>query len=505
MEKISIQNYRSIQDSGYIELKPLTVIVGKNSAGKSSFIRLFPLLKQTLERKISDSILWYGDYVDLGDYEHALCRSNDGKSMRLSFTINVQPRRRGIFFGKSRSEKDYMANVEISISEKYFEEVNITFFDQKIKILMTEEGDSKVYINDDITILDKYKLGWFRESGNLLPSIVEERTDINGQKTIITMFGSEEINLKCKKLVYGEDLKKETVFDTLFLNNEPDIPLGTKESMLDMLKKENYNKFENATVRHKRFLKINNYIIATKINTIISELNQSISTDMKQTNYVKPIRAMVDRYYRVQGISIDELDADGTNLPMILYNMKTEELEKFEKWSKEKFGVVFSVTQGVGHVSLIVKSDINDSEITNVADTGYGYSQMLPIVVMLWMLHENNRRQSREKMSKTIVIEQPELHLHPAYQAKMIDVFVNVINEAIKNRIDLKIIFETHSEAMINRIGRLISANKFDEKNVNILVFDKEGGNTVVNSKMFNEKGLLMGWPMGFFAADEVL
>lgn len=505
MEKISIQNYRSIRDSGQIELKPLTVMVGRNSAGKSSFIRLFPLLKQTLERKIADSILWYGDYVDLGDYEHALCRNNKGQPMRLSFMINVQPRRRGVFFGKNRTEKEYMANVEIAINEKYFEEVNITFFDQKIKLLMTEDGDAKVYVNDDITILDKYKLGWFRDSANLLPSIVEERTDNSRQKTFISMFRSEEVNSKCKKLVYGDDWKKETIFDSPYIYNEPDVPLGSKESILDMLKKENYNKFEKTTVKHKRFLKINDYIIATKINTIISELNQSISMDMKQTNYVKPIRAMVDRYYRVQGISIDELDADGTNLPMILYNMKPEELDKFEKWSKEKFGVVFSVTQGIGHVSLIVKNDINGSEITNVADTGYGYSQMLPIVVMLWMLHENNKKRSREKVSKTIVIEQPELHLHPAYQAKMIDVFVNVIDEAIKNRIDLKIIFETHSEAMINRIGRLISAKRFDAKNVNILVFDKEDGNTVVSSKMFNEKGLLIGWPMGFFTVDEVL
>ena len=39
---------------------------------------------------------------------------------------------------------------------------------------------------------------------------------------------------------------------------------------------------------------------------------------MRQTSYLKPIRAMVNRYYRVQGISIDELDADGSNLPMIL-------------------------------------------------------------------------------------------------------------------------------------------------------------------------------------------
>ena len=53
-----VKNYRSIADSGEIDLRPLTVVVRKNSAAKSSFIRLLPLLKQTLERKISDTLLW---------------------------------------------------------------------------------------------------------------------------------------------------------------------------------------------------------------------------------------------------------------------------------------------------------------------------------------------------------------------------------------------------------------------------------------------------------------
>ena len=47
MNKIRIENYRAVKDSGVIELRPITIAVGRNSAGKSSFVRLFPLLKQT--------------------------------------------------------------------------------------------------------------------------------------------------------------------------------------------------------------------------------------------------------------------------------------------------------------------------------------------------------------------------------------------------------------------------------------------------------------------------
>ena len=135
--------------------------------------------------------------------------------------------------------------------------------------------------------------------------------------------------------------------------------------------------------------------------------------------------------------------------------MSKSELSSFELWSKEKFGVVFSVTSGEGHISLVIKDDVEGIIMTNVADTGYGYSQMLPIVMLLWMIH-NQKEIIIMCRIETIVIEQPELHLHPAYQAKMIDVFINIINET-KNNVVIKIILETHSETMINRIGTLIS------------------------------------------------
>ena len=78
------------------------------------------------------------------------------------------------------------------------------------------------------------------------------------------------------------------------------------------------------------------------------------------------------------------------------------------------------MTLGEGYISLIIKNEVGGTEETNVADTGYGYSQMLPIVMFLWMIH-SKKNISRFDKQRMIVIEQPELHLHPAYQAKMID------------------------------------------------------------------------------------
>lgn len=507
VKNIAIKNYRSIEDSGTLEILPITVVVGKNSAGKSSFLRIFPLLKQTLERKISDSILWYGDYVDLGDFKHAVSKKQKDKPIEFSFSLNISSNDLKYRYLKQNLNTDYIANINICIREKYFEKIIITIEDQVIEINMDSDGVAKIIINDDESVCENLTLRWFRSTGELLPELIEEHNyNGNENKLYFRSFDGDVFVNKYRKLIYKNKYTSSNDYEFSFSYGRNDILLGSKEQILNILKTKNKEKFNNYKILHKRFLKINNYIIASKISNIIYNINQSITQDMKSTSYVKPIRAMVDRYYRVQGISIDELDADGSNLPMILYNMSKPSLRKFESWCKEKFGVIFSVTDAIGHVSLIVKDSIDSKDETNVADTGYGYSQMLPIVVLLWMIH-NNQLRGNEKISKTIVIEQPELHLHPAYQAKMIDVFVNVIKEALDKGIDLKILFETHSETMINRLGILIAEKKLDEKLVNIIVFDKEKDNdyTKIFSKKFNENGLLKGWPIGFFAADEVL
>lgn len=80
MEKIGVKNFRSLRNISNIDIKPITVLVGKNSSGKSSFIRIIPLIKQSIETKISEPLLWYGNFVDLGDFEECLSK---GKNLSL--------------------------------------------------------------------------------------------------------------------------------------------------------------------------------------------------------------------------------------------------------------------------------------------------------------------------------------------------------------------------------------------------------------------------------------
>lgn len=515
MERVSVKNYRSILDSGDIYIKPLTVLLGKNSAGKSSFVRLFPLLKQTLERKISDTLLWYGDYVDFGDFKNTLSAEKEDKPIEMSISVMSEYIHRWNFLRRNKSNDKVLVRVELAIREKYIESVKIVFLDQSITMNISEDGAAEILVNDDNRPFLGKNIYVLRKDREIIPNPMEKVEmfrELSTDNNVYTLWpiSFDKLSKKYMKYIYEGKKKPATVgiedvemLRPLPLELEMRSVLASKGEILSMLRRINPDKFNKKQIYHKRFEKINNFLIAKSINSIIETVNTAIFEDLMNTSYLKPIRAMVNRYYRVQGISVDKLDSDGSNLPMILRNMTDSELVEFEKWSKEQFGVVFSVTRGDGHISLIIKNEVYGNTITNVADTGYGYSQILPIVMLLWIVHNDKARSYLPYIEKTIVIEQPELHLHPAYQAKMMDVFVNIIRESEKRGIKIKIIFETHSETMINRLGTLISRQKLDPGKVNILVFDKTNGKTTISSKSFDREGLLLDWPIDFFAVEE--
>ena len=86
MKSFSIKNIKSFQDSGVIEVKPITIFVGRNSCGKSSLIRFPVVMAQTLH---SDGpIKFYGEQIDYGNYEDVLCRNACGL-MEYSFSYEI--------------------------------------------------------------------------------------------------------------------------------------------------------------------------------------------------------------------------------------------------------------------------------------------------------------------------------------------------------------------------------------------------------------------------------
>ncbi len=128
-------------------------------------------------------------------------------------------------------------------------------------------------------------------------------------------------------------------------------------------------------------------------------------------------------------------------------------------------------------------------------DVGIGVSQVLPVLVSAYA-----------SAAKLIAIEQPEIHLHPALQAELGDVFLESALGDSGNRF----LIETHSEHLLLRIMRRMRQTASCElpegvpavrpEDVAVLFVEPDGGHSLVREMPLNERGeLVKAWPGGFF------
>lgn len=157
-----------------------------------------------------------------------------------------------------------------------------------------------------------------------------------------------------------------------------------------------------------------------------------------------------------------------------------------------------------------------------MADVGLGYSQLAPVAIQLWAA-QNLKRSSqafnrgralrfdwRDAAGSLVVVEQPELHLHPAFQARLADVFVRCVKDGaavgpgVEVRPALRLMAETHSPNLISRLGELVGEGEVASGSVNVWVFEPDinlPGATQIRTAKFDDKGVLQNWPIGFFDA----
>ena len=121
----------------------------------------------------------------------------------------------------------------------------------------------------------------------------------------------------------------------------------------------------------------------------------------------------------------------------------------------------------------------------SLADVGFGISQLLPIIVADLQLWNNS----------TLIMSQPEIHLHPSVQANLGDYLVKQVKERNKNYI-----VETHSEYLLNRLRLLIVKEEIHPEEVAVYYFEnsiKDG--SIAHRIEFTKDGQILNAPKGFF------
>jgi hypothetical protein len=131
----------------------------------------------------------------------------------------------------------------------------------------------------------------------------------------------------------------------------------------------------------------------------------------------------------------------------------------------------------------------------NLADAGSGLAQVLPILVQCAL----DEIVGRVGPAPLQIIEEPEMHLHPAAHAELADLYLTTARLT-----DTRFLVETHSETLLLRLRRRIAAGDVPADMVAIYVVEQTDGVSTVRRVDIDDMGNLSGWPDGYFSQDYV-
>jgi predicted ATPase len=474
---IAVKNFKSLRDTGLLNLKPITLLVGPNSSGKTALLQTILMLKQTLEsRNIETPLVLRGRYVDLSSFKDIIFRHNIKEDIEISLGIKFSLPRierfpkplTGNDFSLIKFKIGYDAEterlvdrgIELSISAKNC----LKIYNGKIQV--TYEGE---------TITSTYKSEREFEKRNFLYI-----PHITPSYFIFDLIDEEYRKLTEKRAQLEEMLKKE-------IEEEQRIKLERKIKYIERTMK-------NLERRYPHVLRELNVeqarIVIHMLNTLsfISYKLQDLLVE--NTYYIGPLREYPQRYYIASGEYPRDVGLRGEHTVEVIYfdfKRKEDRYVKLKRWMKEMdlaCDVKLSpVAEGIYALSV---TDPKLNVDVNLADIGFGASQLLPIIV----------EGIYAKKGSVLLIEQPEIHLHPKLQAMLADLFIDIVKDG------KQVIVETHSEHILLRLQRRVAENILSHKDIAIYYFEPSEEGSKITYVEMNEDGTLKTWPKGFFEED---
>jgi Uncharacterized conserved protein len=514
INSIRIENLRSIEDSEFVELKPLNVLLGMNSSGKSTFLRSFPLLSQSVNKSLRGPVSWFDvTSVDFGDYQTAKNKyAKENETIRFSFKLNGL--RNGIIFrypngqyyryNLTNNSEDVIATISLNDDNKgtFVDRVILSFNSFVINMSIESRTTQVKILIDDVDIsMYGVKSKWnFTTMHGILPSFEFTKDGEN-----LLDYRSYLMKLVVNTLAPFCDKRLKNKSRILALFNM--VRNSQKESLLYSIKNHSgivslEKNTAQWTVDNISFQKVYYLWILSQIPNLLGLIDEEMSAFYTGCSYIAPTRAEASRYYRNQELQITDVDAYGKNLQEFISSLSEKQYISYLEFTKEILGISISVSNTTGHQSLLIS---NKNGSFNIADVGFGYSQILPIITKLWHITQKKTFYNRN-YGKCVVIEQPELHLHPAMQAKVADAFLKTIKLGKDNDIPIILIVETHSQTIINRLGRRVAEDVANQNCINVILFEKDQQekNSIIRQTSFKENGQIENWPFGFFDPIEL-
>jgi len=145
--------------------------------------------------------------------------------------------------------------------------------------------------------------------------------------------------------------------------------------------------------------------------------------------------------------------------------------QKINNWAEKiGFGKLLDSQKGNIEVMGTYRDEIMDLEVP-IVDGGFGGNSFLPILL-----------ESYSFTNGILLVEEPEISLHPAAQSEVLDFFVEMVKERKH-----QIIFTSHSEYMVKKIARAIKDEKLSSDLISVYIAKKDDDNGTIFEKKDNQ------------------
>ncbi|MGB8020842.1 MAG: DUF3696 domain-containing protein [Candidatus Nanopelagicales bacterium] len=228
---------------------------------------------------------------------------------------------------------------------------------------------------------------------------------------------------------------------------------------------------------------------------IFDRVTEEFWATLDKVHFVGPMRARTERMTPVGQGMVDYVGPEGEEMAAVLH-ARPDLVVQVNSWC-DRLGLGYQVrmldpvspeiVKTTGELAVLALEDIRQDPpvLVSARGVGYGIGQLLPIIV-----------QSLLSRGGLILVEQPEVHLHPRLQSAVGDL---LIDTAASGRAQLLV--ETHSEHLVLRLLRRVREGVLDPEDLAILYvdLDDDGAAFVRRLEVDREGDLVYGWPGGFF------
>lgn len=455
LKSISLTNYKCFRDETTIDIAPLTVLCGVNSGGKSSILKSLLMLKQSYENEsTSHSLLLSGEYVDNGSFDDVVYHENKDdipKDATFKTTNAFLIRDTSNEYGKNLIKRQDVVS---------FKELKRVFY-QIYKIKQVK------YFKISIEVITQRP----NESSSPFEFYVESNA-VKSYKIDIELLDNKQHSIdNYKRYVYIErnnDTSKRDNDGWLLSTDGIPSSKGYWKEIKDY-----------PCTCYFSGLQIKNIYADSMIKELIYTLPNILSIfkiaafQSDGFSFIAPLREQPVRRYNING-DVNSVGISGEATPILLAkeyeNIKTDctpptIADNIINWNVKRDSFKNLVSNwmayfDLGTISLDGGKGLVEINISNhnIVDVGFGVSQALPIIVQgLYMTKD-----------QSLLLEQPEIHLHPEMQLQMADFLISLAKS------EKNVIVETHSDHIVNRIiHRVMQDYEHLNDIINIYIVDK--------------------------------